>query len=1125
MIELDVLDAVPDEEGADGKRFWRSPAQLERSAAFKEANDEEFRPGASEEPDGASRRQFLQLMGASMAMAGLTACRRPVEKILPYARKPEEVIPGVAQHYATGMPFQGVLRPLLVESHEGRPTKIEGNADHPDSSGATSAFEQASVLNLYDPDRSRTVLQDGSEASWEDFVRFCRRLADGAADRNVAVLAPPTSSPTMQAMRDRMGQRFPNLQWIEYSATGDDPVRMGMQQAFGRPLRPRYAFDETDVVVGLDADFLAGADRDYLHNTRTFAQSRRLESPEDEMSRLYMVESSYSTTGGLADNRLRMRASRIPAYAAALAQQLGLDQGPQADLSTKEQRYVEEMARDLQEAGTNGVVLAGDTQPPAVHALCMAINERLGSLGTTVTLLDPQQDAKRPQADELAALTDDMRAGRIDALFMVDVNPVYDAPAALGFRQALQSVGDAVHLGLHVDETARASRWHVPKAHYLESWSDGRTYDGTLSVIQPLIRPLYDDAHSAIEVMNTAATGIDASGYDLVREQWRERISGRFEDQWREVLHDGYLPNSQYATVSTSVSTGNIAAIPAPSNEDLEVVFRLDPKLLDGRFSNNAWMQELPDPITKIVWDNVATMSPSTADELGLNVAYSEGKDYADRIDLTVDGETVNLPVWIQPGYPDGTIGVNLGYGRALSTVRSERNAPFWDTTDYTDIYGQGPVAGGVNESTGEPDDAVGVRTAHLRPTDGVVATGASVSKTGSGYLVATTQEHGSMEGRPIVRYATLDEYRENPNFADDMGPPVPGAHGEEGGHGEGGHGGGSHGGDGAAHGGDGAMHDSDAHSAHANAHDDTTAHGGGEHGGDGHGEGHGEGGASFRTYPTLWEENHPKDTPAMKDNPYYQNQWGMVIDLNTCMGCNACIVACTSENNVQVVGKEQVSKGRHMYWLRMDRYYVSEDGDMDDPEMLTQPVMCQHCENAPCESVCPVAATVHSPDGTNQMIYNRCIGTRYCSNNCPYKVRRFNFYNWTKTLPAEVQMAQNPNVTVRSRGVMEKCSWCIHRVRDAQSQADNENRDLRADEIETACQQACPTDSIVFGDLNNEESTVVKEKKNSRRYELLDHLNVKPRLSYLGRVRNPNPRLEDLEEDSSAEPTEEAAA
>ena len=1156
MIELDVIDsetADADAGAADrddsGPTFWRHWSESE-TGDRDEGNDlTEFAPGDSEPPSGASRRQFLQLMGAAMAMAGLAGCRRPEEKILPYARDPETVMPGIADYYATGVPFRGVLRPVVAESNEGRPTKIEGNGDHPMGQKGTSPYEQASVLNLYDPDRSRSVRQEGSQASWNDFVSFCRQLGTEAAQRQVAVLVEETSSPTVQAMRERMEDRFPNLQWVSYSPEGTTARRLGMQQAFGRPFRPRYELGEAEVIVSLDANFLDGRAPDFLYNTKTFAEGRRLEDVEDTMSRLYAIESQYSTTGGTSDHRLPLRAGRIPAFAAALAAELGVGDAPDASWSERERLHVREIARDLRKAGENGVVLAGETQPPEVHALAMAINQQLGGIGTTVTLFDTGEAATQPQDEALADLSDAMQAGEVDTLFMLGVNPVYDAPSELNFEEALSNVQDTVHLGRLRNETAQVARWHLPRTHYLEQWGDGRAYDGTLSVIQPLIRPLYDDAHSLIEVLNLAATGVDAGGHDLVREQWRNQLPEPFREQWRQVLHDGYLEDTGYGVAS--VGSASVPSIDAPpSEQELEVVVRSDPTLMAGRFSNNPWMQELPDPITKIVWDNVAVMSQATAEELEVEVQRREGNFYADRVELTLDGQTVELPVWVQPGYPDGSVGVSMGYGRTLASTRESESTPFWDTTDETNIYNSAPVAGGVDAS-GHGMDVVGANVAPMRPTGGRVATGAEIRKAGSGYLIATTQEEGSMQGRPIVRWATLEEFKEDPYFVNDEQPPVPelghgddsGGHGggaEGGGHGGEGQGNGGHGGSeqggsghgGEGHSGDGAAGDVSDHGleagpgAEAHAAEDMPEQA--AHGGDGDGQ-HGAetGGESVRDrpveeqeeYPMVWQEDHPSDQEAMKDNPYYDNQWGMTVDLNTCTGCNACIVACTSENNVQVVGKGEVSRGRHMYWIRNDRYYVSEEEGDDNPEMLMQTVMCQHCENAPCESVCPVAATVHSPDGTNQMVYNRCIGTRYCQNNCPYKVRRFNFYDWTKTLPTEVQMAQNPDVTVRTRGVMEKCTWCIQRVRKHQRQADNEERDLRPNEVETACQEACPTDAITFGDLNNPESDVVEEKKNPRQYQLLSYLNTKPRLSYLGRVRNTNPRLEEaLSPDTEAE-------
>lgn len=1030
MIELPIVDAQ--EARQPTQRFWKSLAHLQGDPAFQEIAQHEFMPGVTEQPGGATRRQFLQLMGASMAMAGLAACRRPVENVMPYARKPEEIIPGIPLFYATAMPFRGAVRPLLVESHEGRPTKIEGNPQHPSARGATGLFEQASILNLYDPDRSRTVLREGNASSWNDFVGFCQQFLNGAASKRIAVLSEETSSPTAQALAQQLGQVFGQVRWITYRAEGDDAVALGMQQAFGSPFRPQYDFAEAEVIVSLDADFLGPTARNFVEVTRSFADGRRLSSPEDTMSRLYVVESAYSITGGMADHRKRLRSSDVPALAAAVAARLGVLGMGRAGDQFDNDPFVEAMAADLQAAGRRGLVLAGETQPPEVHTLCAAINNTLASVGTTMTLLDTGAVPVRPQSEELAELVQDMRAGAIDALFLLGVNPVYDAPPDLDFVGAMRQVGETIHLGLHVDETARVARWHLPRAHYLEAWGDGRAYDGTPSVIQPLIAPLYDDAHSEIEALNLLATGLDQPGYDLVRAQWRAVIPEPFEQGWRRVLHDGYLPETGYGvTIPALVGLG---PPPAAAADGLEVVFRLDPTLFDGSYANNAWCQELPDAVTKIVWDNVAVVSRGTAARLGLSAEYHKGRYYVSVIELTVNGRSIELPVWIVDGYADDSMGVTLGYGRDITSNRDERRTPFWDLDDVTDVYAHGALANGIGQNVSV------LRAADAAP----VATGAQVRATGETYRIITTQDHGTLdvEARPLFRMATYEEYRQNPDFVDEMEEPTP----EE----------------------------------------------------------------AFEEYPTLWDRRHPAEQLSTRDNNYFRNQWGMVIDLNACTGCGACLVACQSENNVQVVGKGEVANGRELHWLRLDRYFISDGGEElpENPQMVLQPLPCQHCENAPCESVCPVAATVHSPDGTNQMVYNRCIGTRYCLNNCPYKVRRFNYFNWSKTIPLEVQMAQNPNVTVRFRGVMEKCSFCIQRIRRTQKRAGFEDRNVRDGEVLTACQQVCPAQAISFGDLNDADSEVSKQKRNSRGYAMLAELNIKPRVSYLARVRNANAGL-----------------
>lgn len=1041
MIDLPVFG---DESSSSGKetRHWRSTAQLAQASGFEASHSDEFMPEATAEPSHANRRQFMQLMGASMAFAGLTACRRPFEKIMPYSRKPEDVIEGIPQFFATAMPHRGHVRALLVESHQGRPTKVEGNPDHPISRGATGIFEQASILNLYDPDRSRRIRRDGQNANWGDFV-----AAVAAVQGPLLIVQAPHSSPTQERLLAQIVANRPGSRLISYRAEGDDASAMGAQLATGRPLRAVYDFSQARVIVGFEADFLGVTDANDVHNTRTFAQSRRPET--GEMSRFYAVESAYTITGAAADHRLRMRSSRIPAFAAAVARALGVSvEAPSIQLSAREQQHVDAIVADVRAAGSQAVFVAGASQPAEVHALAFALNQATGSIGSLVRMLDTGASAQTPQAQALAEAVQALRARQFTGVMVIGANPVYDAPASLNLAEALRSAPVSIHVGSHYDETAQVCAWHVPLAHYLEAWGDGRAFDGTLSVIQPLVAPLNDvdvsgetrttrnDIRSEVEILNLIANGTDVSGYDIVRETWRARLTGSFESAWQKVLHDGLLADSGYPAVTASIAPVAISA-PAAASADLEVQFVLDSRHLDGSFGNNAWMLELPDAMTKLTWDNVALVSRATAERLSLNVRYSKGKFLADRIELDVDGQKATLPVWIAPGHADDQITVALGYGRAIQTQRELKPQPGFfarfDTEYKTDVYFNGPIGNGVGTNVGP------LRTASFSSMAAV-----QVAKVDSGYMLASTQEHGSMVDRPLVLEATLDQYKENPNFPTKLQPKVIGDK---------------------------------------------------ELGG-------------WEAQEPLWgPDGHPRVQDFARNNDYYRNQWGMVVDLSTCTGCNACVIACQSENNIQIVGKEQISLGRELHWLRLDRYYIGEDEA--DPRVAFQYVTCMHCENAPCESVCPVAATVHSPDGLNEMVYNRCIGTRYCSNNCPYKVRRYNWYNWTVTLPVSVQMQQNPNVTVRSRGVMEKCTYCVQRIREVNGKVNVEQRNIRDGEVQTACQAACAAGAITFGDLNDPNSAVSQKKRDSRRYELIAELGTRPRTSYLGRVRNPNTTLE----------------
>jgi MoCo/4Fe-4S cofactor protein with predicted Tat translocation signal len=1045
MIELDVIPKA--DVIADGQpKQWRSFGQRQGSPGHQALLADEFHPAAASAEEevlgGTDRRSFLKLMGASVALAsvGVTGCRRPVEKILPYVRQPENVIPGIPNFYATAMPLGGVVHPLLVENHEGRPTKVEGNPEHPVTRGKSSLFAQASILNLYDPDRARVVRREGNEVAWRDFVAFARQVR-ATPETRIAVLCEPTSSLTVRRLREQVLAQYPNARWITYRPAGDAAEADGIRAVTGRALQPLYRFSQARTIVSLDADFLSDAVAG-VWNSREYAASRNVVTPEDDMSRLYVVESTMTPTGGMADHRLRLRAGDVPQFAAAVGAALG-ETGPPAGAAILEdpriRAFVEAIAEDAGQGAT--IFVAGPTQPAAVHALCARLNASYAA--DSVEYRDTGLPAEPPLAESMPELILAMNAGEVDVLLMIGANPVYEWPAQAGFVDAMARVPATITLAANRDETSRRATWLLPRAHYLEAWGDGRSLDGTISVIQPLVAPLYDAAHSEIEVLNLLLTGEEASGYDLVRDSLRQQglIPGAFEDGWRTLLHDGFLPGTQYPQAGpTGGADGATLEMPPADPDRIELVIREDPKFLSGAFSNNSWLLELPAAVSKVVWDNVAIMSPATAERLGVRFDDSSyeggvvqaGKIHASRVTITTTAGSATLPAWVQPGHPDGSITAHAGWGRDFATDRvlqTERNllARLFDVD--TDKYRYGPIS---NE--------VGVAVGHLRPPAGpAVIPSVQVELAGDRYLVATTQDHGSMEGRPIIRMATLEEFRRNPNFAEEAVPFVADTPWEE--------------------------------------------------------------------HQPIWgEESTAKADPRIAEAMYADHQWGMTVDLNACSGCNACVVACQAENNIPVVGKEQISRGRDMQWLRLDRYYVGDS--VDDAGMSFMPMMCQHCEYAPCESVCPVAATVHSPDGLNEMVYNRCIGTRYCSNNCPYKVRRYNWFNWNKPLPVELRMQLNPNVTPRFRGVMEKCTWCVQRIRGANQIANIENRKIADGEVQTACQQACPADAIVFGDLTDPDSRVSTLKRTNRRYELLAEYNVKPRLSYLARLSNPNPGL-----------------
>ncbi len=977
--------------------YWRSYAQLADDPGFRDFVEREFPAGASELPEGIPRRQMLMLLGASLSLAGIAGCRKPVEHIVPYVDAPEQVIPGVPRHYATTMPFGHSAYGLVVESHEGRPTKIEGNPEHPTTAGRTGPWMQAAILDLYDPDRSRRVLRLGEPSGWEAFVAAWQELDAtlvATGGQGLAVLAAPFSSPTLARLAAAFRARYPNARWATWEPLGDENVREGLRRATGVAAQPVHDLERAARIVALDADFLQ-TDPEMVSSARGFAAGRRNGVAGGEMNRLYAIESVYTVTGANADHRLRLRSGEIGGFVAALAAELAarglaIEAAPGArPPAGVDPQWIGTLAADLLEHRGASVLIAGASQPPAVHAALVALNAALGNVGRTVRYPEPR-DAALSSTAELSALAEAMRSGEVTTLVLLDSNPVYSAPADLDFAEALSAVEHTIHLGSHRDETALGCEWHLPRAHFLEAWGDCRDASGAPGVTQPLVQPLFG-GRSDVELLGLLAGGEARPGHDLVRETWRGILGELgFEQRWNRLLHDGVLPGSPAPGATPRVGAGlpaDLGNSGTGAAEGLELVFRGSPAVHDGRFANNAWLQELPDTMTKLTWDNAALVSPATAAELGLA--------NEDVVRIGHEGRELELPVWIVPGHADGSIAVWLGYGRSAA----------------------GRIGNGVGAN------AYAVRTTAAPWFAG----GATLTRTDRKHELASTQDHGSMEQRPLVRESTVDGFRRQPDFAQRM-------------------------------------------------------------------------------------VKMPPLEQLIPDHDYATGyQWGMSIDLNVCTGCNACVVACQSENNVPVVGKQQVRNGREMHWLRVDRYFVSDGGDPaadPAPRAVFQAVPCMHCENAPCEQVCPVAATVHDDEGLNVMVYNRCIGTRYCSNNCPYKVRRFNFFNFTKHTPEIVKLAQNPDVTVRSRGVMEKCTYCTQRIAAARIQARLEDRELRDGEVRTACQQACPTEAIAFGNIRDPESRVSRLKAEPRDYAMLAELNNRPRTTFLAKLNNPHPDL-----------------
>ena len=972
MKTLPIYGQEPRREPGE-RPLWASLEDLDGSACRPRG---EFPHGAAEPPAAFGRRSFMKFLGASAALAGLEACHPPREAVYPYVKEPTGGLPGETRHYATALSLDGYATGLVLTAVDGRPVKVEGNPAHPASLGAAGAFDQAALLDLYDPARAEGFRRRGSPLAWRTLLSeiaalSAAHLQDGGA--GLAFLLAPDASPLLADLRRRLRARFPGARFRHWAPLADDQAAEGARIAFGRTLDAHPRLDAADVVLSLDADFLA-APGDALRLAREFARRRE---PGESMSRLYVTEPALTITGAMADNRFRMRASEVAGFARAVAGALGAVPAEAALPAGREARAV---AEDLKRHRGRSLVLAGPRQPAAVHALCHAMNAALGNAGRTVRYLEPVLGDARADSRALDELAREVAAGAVRTLVITAWNPVYAAPAGLDLGAALAKVPDSIYLTLREDETSRRTSWVLAASHPFESWGDGRARDGTVTTQQPLIAPLREST-TAVDLLAAFLVEGDRGAHQHLRAFWQARSGADFAIGWERWLEQGLVPGTAEPAVAAPVDARAVAAaalaVPV-AGEGLEVAFAPDSSLLDGRFAANAWLQELPDPITKISWDNAAYLSPATASRLGLRNGQ--------RVTLAHRGHSLEAPVWVQPGHADDAVTLPLGYGRAAG----------------------GPVG-----------DAVGFDAYRLRTSEAPwFGRGLSLAAARGRHRFAVAQGHFSMEGRPIALDFTQEEWRRGARELDALRGPN----------------------------------------------------------------------------PTL-------QSPV--DYSKQAHAWGMAVDLSKCVGCNACVVACQEENNIPVVGKEEVAKGRIMHWIRVDRYF---EGPASDPKVISQPLACVHCEAAPCEYVCPVNATVHSDEGLNEMVYNRCIGTRYCSNNCPYKVRRFNFFAWRGQVAPTEKMLFNPEVTLRARGVMEKCTYCVQRIERARIEA--RVRGAKMEPVQTACQQACPAEAIVFGDLNDPASRVSRLHRDARRYDLLHHLGTRPRTAYLARIRNPNPEL-----------------
>jgi Fe-S-cluster-containing dehydrogenase component len=971
------------------------------------------RPDPRDPTETIDRRHFLAVTAASAALAAAAGCSprtAPRGELVPYVRPPEQATPGIAQEYATAFSLGGAAVGLLVTARAGRPVKVEGNPDHPGSLGATDPFSQAALLGLYDPERSQATTHRGHPRPWESaFAALRGELVKGQANggAGLRVLSGAVTSPTLAGLMGELLKKFPAAKWVQHEPAGRDSTYEGTRRAFGEPLEPVHDFARADIVVSLDADFLTCTPGTVRYQ-RDFADRRRARAGGNPTNRLYAVETDLTMTGANAEHRLAVKPSEVEAFARALAAELKVPGVPPAGpLSDAARAWLAPLAADLRAHWGRSLVAVGDTQPASLHALGHAINVTLGNVGHAVRFTGPVQH--KPLGDTITQLAADMAAGAVETLVVLEANPVYDAPADLNFAAALKKVPFRLHLGLYADETAAACDWHLPAAHPLEAWGDGRGFDGTATLRQPLIVPL-NAGRSAVELVAAMLTGSDRRGLELVRDHWRgERGNpANFDAYWQRAVQVGTIPDSAAKPKAVTLKPDWAAGDAAPAGGGIELHVRPDPTLWDGRFANNGWLQELPKPVTKITWGNAVFLSPATAKRLGVSQEpYPGGGGHGgantDVVELTYRGRTIRGAAWVTPGHADDAVTVHLGHGR-------------WHA---------GSVGNGVGFS------AYLLRTADAPHGGG----GVDIKKTGDRDAVACTQLHHALSDRDAVRHATAAELAATPKFFAD---PL----------------------------------DVAARKASVTGPDAGTE-------------------PDRRLVPlTLY--------PAW---PYEGRKWGMSIDLSTCTGCSACVVACQAENNIPVVGKDQVLRGREMHWIRVDRYTNGTDEYM-------QPVPCQQCENAPCEVVCPVGATQHSAEGLNDMVYNRCVGTRYCSNNCPYKVRRFNFLTYADYSTESLRLLHNPEVTVRSRGVMEKCTYCVQRLRTGEIASERAAVPIPDGSVQTACQQACPSDAIRFGDLNDPAAEVNRWKAQPHDYSLLGDLNTRPRTTYLAAIRNPNPAM-----------------